>query len=276
MPSLFARDIQVVVLSSGSAGNCTYIGDGHAGVLIDCGLSTRQIKARLESVGLADAPIDAVLITHEHSDHVGAARVLSETLKKKLGRPVPFHMTPGTWGALKPGNTPDAYEAVVPGMAFRVRHLEIEAFPTPHDAADPVAYRVRVGGASVGVITDLGRPTSLMEAMLRSLSVAVLEFNHDLDMLLQGSYPWPTKQRIRSSHGHLSNEQAGDLLTRGMGPDLRHVILAHLSQENNRPEKALISAARALVETGADGRVALQVARQDLALPPVRLRADAW
>ncbi len=276
MPSLFARDVQLVVLSSGSAGNCSYIGDGHAGVLIDCGLSTRQIRARMEAMGLADAPVDAVLITHEHSDHVGAARVLSETLRKKLGRSVPFFMTPGTWGALRPGNTPDAYEAVVPGVPFRVRHLEIEAFPTPHDAADPVAYRVRVGGAAVGVITDLGRPTSLMEAMLKSLSAVVLEFNHDLDMLLQGSYPWPTKQRIRSNHGHLSNEQGGDLLSRGLSPELRHVVLAHLSQENNRPEKALVSAAKALRERGAEGQVALQVARQDAPLPPVRVRAEAW
>lgn len=276
MPSLFARDIQVAVLSSGSAGNCSYVGDGHAGVLVDCGLSTRQIKARMEAVGLADAPIDAVLITHEHSDHVGAARVLSDTLSKRYGRPIPFHMTAGTRDALKSGNQPAACEPIVPGLPFRVRHLEIEAFPTPHDAADPVAYRVRVGGTAVGVITDLGRPTSLMEAMLRSLTVAVLEFNHDLDMLLQGAYPWPTKQRIRSSHGHLSNDQAEALLTRGLGPELRHVVLAHLSQENNRPEKALISAARSLVTTGADGRVALQVARQDAALPPIRVRADAW
>lgn len=276
MPSLFARDIQVAVLSSGSAGNCTYIGDGHAGLLIDCGLSTRQIKTRLQSLGLGDASIDAVLITHEHTDHVGAARVLSETLCKKQGRTVPFYMTAGTYGALRPGTEPIGYEPIVPGVHWRVRHFEVEAFPIPHDAADPVAYRVRVGGTAVGVVTDLGRPTSLVETLLRSLTIAVLEFNHDVDMLLQGSYPWATKQRIRSSHGHLSNDQACDLLTRGAGAELRHVVLAHLSKENNRPEKALIAASRALVEAGVEGRVHAHVARQDAPLPPLRVRAEAW
>lgn len=276
MPSLFARDIQVVVLSSGSAGNCTYIGDGHAGVLVDCGLSTRQVRARMDSLGLGAAPIDAVLITHEHSDHVGAARVLSETLRKKQGKSVPFFMTAGTFAALRPGAEPEGYEAIVPGAPFRLRHLELEAFTVPHDAADPVAWRVRVGGTAVGVITDLGRPTSLMESMLKSLSIAVLEFNHDLDLLLGGSYPWPTKQRIRSSHGHLSNEQASELLRRGLGPELRHLVLGHLSKENNRPEKALTAASRALVELGAEGRVSVAVAQQDAPLPPLSVRADAW
>lgn len=276
MLSLFARDIQVVVLSSGSAGNCTYIGDGHAGVLVDCGLSTRQVRTRLEAVGLADARVDAVLITHEHTDHVGAARVLSDTLRKRQGQAVPFYMTRGTYEALRPGTHPQGFEAIEPGKPFHVRHFEVEAFTVPHDAADPVCYRVRVGGTAVGVVTDLGRPTSLIENLVRSLSVAVLEFNHDLDMLLQGSYPWPTKQRIRSSHGHLSNEQGAELLERGLTPQLQHVVLAHLSKENNRPEKALASAARAITSAGARDAVSLHVARQDTALPPVRVRANAW
>lgn len=276
MPSLFARDIQVVVLSSGSAGNCTYVGDGQAGVLIDCGVSTRQIMNRMASVGLERAPIDAVLITHEHSDHVGAARVLADHLRKKRERPVPFFMTRGTADALPPQCRPDGVETIEPGKAFKVRHFDVEAFTVPHDTADPVVWRLRIGGTAVGVVTDLGRPTSLVETLLKTLSVAVLEFNHDVDLLMHGSYPWPTKQRIRGNQGHLSNDQAGDLLTRGCGEGLRHVILAHLSKENNRPEKALSSAARALTEAGADGRAALHVARQDEALPPVRVRADLW
>ena len=163
----------------------------------------------------------------------------------------------------------------MPGARFRVRHWEVEAFPVPHDAGDPVVYRMRVGGTSVGVITDLGRSTSLVENLLQSLSIAVLEFNHDLDLLLSGSYPWPTKQRIRGSHGHLSNDQAGDLLERGVTEGLRHVILAHLSAENNRPEKALGRAAGALRTAGTD-HVALHVAQQDRPLPPARVRAEAW
>lgn len=273
---LFRREIQVAVLASGSGGNCTYIGDGQAGVLIDCGISARQVMQRLDAVGLGSAPIDAVLITHEHIDHVGAARVLCDRLHKDRGRWVPFLMTRGTRTALSPSVTPAAVEQVDSGATIQVRHLILDAFPVPHDTVEPVAWRVHVGGHHVGVITDLGRPTTLVEEKLRSLSIAVLEFNHDFEMLMAGSYPWQLKQRIRSSHGHLSNDQAEALLTRGLGPELRHVVLAHLSQENNRPEKALISAARSLVTTGADGRVALQVARQDAALPPIRVRADAW
>lgn len=276
MLSLFARDIQVAVLSSGSAGNCTYIGDGHAGVMIDCGLSTKQILARMDAVGLKDAPVNAVLLTHEHSDHVGAARVLARELKRRTGAWVPFYATAGTLGALREPTMPESGEAVEPGKAFKIRHFEVEPFSLPHDAADPVAWRVRIGGTWVGVITDLGRSTSLVESMLRTLSVAVLEFNHDLDMLLDGHYPWPTKQRIRSSHGHLSNDQASELLARGLGPDLRHLVLAHLSQENNTPEKALVGANRALREAGAGRDIAVQVARQDAPLPPVRARAAHW
>lgn len=276
MLSLFARDIQVAVLSSGSAGNCTYIGDGHAGVLIDCGLSTKQTLLRMASSGLQDAPVDAVLLTHEHSDHVGGARVLARELKRRTGHWVPFYATSGTLAALKEPCTPESAEAVEPGKAFKIRHFEVEPFSLPHDAADPVAWRVRVGGTWVGVITDLGRPTSLVETMLRSLSIAVLEFNHDIDMLLGGSYPWPTKQRIRSSHGHLSNDQAAELLGRGVGPDLKHLVLAHLSAENNTPEKALVGAARALREAGVDREIPIQVAKQDTPLPPVRVRAAHW
>lgn len=276
MLSLFARDISVAVLSSGSAGNCTYIGDGHGGVLIDCGVSTRQILRRLESVGLKDAPIDAVLLTHEHSDHIGAARVLCNELRKRRGTAVPFFTTRGTYAGIPPASIPDAVEFIEAGQAFRVRHMELEPFSVPHDAGDPVAWRVRIGGTAVGVVTDLGRSTSLVETLMRSLTVAVLEFNHDLDMLLSGSYPWPTKQRIRSSHGHLSNDQARELLTRSVGEGLKHVVLAHLSKENNTPQKALSQATAALVDAGAREQVAVHVARQDEALAPVRVRAQTW
>ena len=276
VPSLFSRNIAVSVLSSGSAGNCTYIGDGHAGMLVDCGVSTRQILKRMEDVGLGAAPIDAVVITHEHTDHCGAARVLSKALAKRKGASVPFYMTQGTRAAMNPACVPESYEAIRPGERFKVRHFDVEPYPVPHDAADPVCYQVRVGGTAVGVITDLGRSTSLIERLLQSLTVAVLEFNHDTDMLMGGRYPWPTKQRIRSSHGHLSNDQAGELLARGVGTQLRHVLLAHLSGETNTPATALVRAHAALAEAGAGDQVAIQVARQDAPLRPVQVRADSW
>lgn len=270
---LFRRDVQVAVLASGSGGNCTYVGDGQAGVLVDCGISARQVLQRLEQVGLGDAPIDAVLITHEHVDHVGAARVLCDKLHKRLGRWVPFLMTRGTRTALQPQVTPTAIEHVEAGTAVQLRHLVLDPFPVPHDTVDPVAWRIQLAGHQVGVITDLGRPTTLVEDKLRSLSIAVLEFNHDFEMLMAGSYPWQLKQRIRSSHGHLSNDQAADLLRRGLGEDLRQLVLAHLSEENNAPAKAMAAATGVLDELGATGRVAVQLGQARAPLPPVGVPA---
>lgn len=269
MSKLPTRDAQVAVLSSGSKGNCTYVGDGRTGVLIDCGPSTKQILKRMEDVGLGDAPIDAVLVTHEHSDHAGSCRVLCKRLEKNTGKQVPFHMTPGTARALKPAMMPEHLDTIDAGRVFRVGGLVIDPFRIPHDTQDPVAFRVGIGERWVGVITDLGRPTTLVSQKLSSLSVAVLEFNHDVEMLLDGPYAWPVKQRIRSSHGHLSNTQAGLLLAESVGPDLEHLILAHLSDENNSPEKALQQAAKALHDAGASSRVKVHLALQKQSLPPI-------
>ena len=276
MTTLFSRDVQVAVLSSGSKGNCTYIGDGNSGVLIDCGPSTKQILSRLEQVGLGDAPIDAVLVTHEHSDHAGACRILCNRLEKERGKAVQFHMTPGTASALKPQMTPKYLTHIQAGRDYRIGHLVIDPFRIPHDTSDPVAFRVGVGERWVGVITDLGRPTTLVSQKLASLSVAVLEFNHDVEMLLDGPYAWPIKQRIRSSHGHLSNEQAATLLEQSVGPNLEHVVLAHLSDENNSPEKALQKAAQALHGAQASNRVALHLALQDKPLAPIGVGIRNW
>ena len=270
--SLFARDVSVVVLGSGSGGNCTYVGDGHAGVLIDCGLSTKQILLRLEAVGLGSASIDGVLVTHEHSDHIGAARILSDRLHRERGKRVPFFMTRGTFLGAHPRVLPERVETVVAGKPFRVRHVLVDPFPIPHDVADPVAYRVELGGVAVAVLTDLGRPTNLIRRKLRDLDVAVIESNHDVDMLLEGPYPWHLKQRIRSSHGHLSNEQCAELLQATYGPRLQAVVLAHLSEDNNCSERA-VHVARGVVR---DRRVRVEVAPQAHALTPIRVRARTW
>ncbi len=269
-----ARQVQVAVLASGSGGNCTYIGDGRGGVLIDCGISAKQVLGRLEEQGLGDAPIDAVLITHEHSDHVGAARVLCNRLHKKLGRYIPFLMTRGTRARLSEPMTPDAIELVEPGVAVELGHLLLDPFPVPHDTDEPIAWTVQMGAVRAGVITDLGRPTTLVQEKLRALSIAVLEFNHDFDRLMEGSYPWHLKQRIRSSHGHLSNDQAAELLEAGLGEPLRHLVLAHLSEENNQPALALAAASRALRARGAEGRVTLAVGHVRRALAPICLPAQ--
>lgn len=252
MSALFHQDLVVAVLGSGSSGNSTYIGDGRHGVLIDCGLSTKQVASRLGTLGLAGtgplgAPVDAVLITHEHSDHVGAAAVLDRRLATDEQQ-VPFYMTPGTRSRLNRKCTPGRIEHVTPGTPFRVGSLTIEPILIPHDTPEPVAYVVATGTTRIGVITDLGRSTRLVEAMLASLDVAIVEFNHDVEMLMDGAYPWQLKQRIRSNFGHLSNDQACGLLATGASSRLKHLILGHLSEENNRPEKAAIAAAEGLYD----------------------------
>ncbi len=259
----------VAVLASGSGGNCTYVGDGRAGLLVDCGVSTRQIVARMKQVGLEDAPVDGVLITHEHGDHIGAAKVLCDTLSRRQGRPVPFYMTAGTRGRLRPRTTPDAAVSIEAGQPFAVRHLSVDPFSIPHDSAAPVAYRIGVDGIWVGVITDLGEPTPLVTDKLRTLTVALLEFNHDIELLEGGPYPLPLKERIRSAHGHLSNDQAAAILDRGLGPSLRHLVLAHLSERNNRPRLALARATEVLAEHRATRAVQLHVAAQATPLAPI-------
>lgn len=268
---MFRRDLTVVVLGSGSKGNATWIGDRSTGVLIDCGLSTRQILKRLDQVGLPDAPIDAVLVTHEHSDHVGGARVLCNRLRKRTGRSVPFYMTAGTLRGTHPKSRPDAVEEIVPGEAFQVRHLRVDPFSVPHDVRDPVAFRVGLDGVWAGVVTDLGRPTALVRRKLASLTIGVLEFNHDTRMLLDGGYPWHLKQRIRSAHGHLSNAQAAELLGDALDTEqaLKHLALAHLSEENNAPERARASCLDVLTQRGLGDAVTVHVAPQATPLRPM-------
>jgi len=272
---LFARDVVVCVVSSGSSGNCTYVGDGHAGALIDCGLSTKQILARMAEAGLSDAPVNAVLVTHEHGDHVGAAGVLSRHFAKR-GKPIAFYMTAGTAQSIEPRCLPDGVEHVRPGAEVAIKHLRAECFPVPHDTKEPVGWRVHLGGVTVGVVTDLGRPTKLVADKLSGCDVAVLEFNHDEEMLMNGRYPYSLKQRIKSNHGHLSNRQSQELLAAGLSPRLKTLVLGHLSEENNTPQLALAACNATLAEAGASGAVAVHIGSQRAAVAPIRVRAEVW
>ncbi len=270
---LFENDITVAVLASGSRGNSTYIGDGRHGVLVDCGVSTAQILKRMDAIGLSGAPIDAVLVTHEHSDHVGAARVLDKKLFARTGRRVPFHMTRGTAECLNRRVVPTTIETVQPGREFVVGNLTVQPVAVPHDTLEPVCYSIGAGPLRVAVITDLGRSTRLVQRQLSTVDIAVLEFNHDVEMLMDGTYPWRLKQRIRGSHGHLSNRQAAQLVATGATARLKHLLLAHLSEENNTPERAHECASAALHQAGLS-RVNVTVAQQDVPTGPVRATAS--
>jgi len=238
------------------------------GVLIDCGLSTKQVLKRLAAVGLEKAPIDAVLITHEHSDHVGAARVLERALKRRSGRDIPFYMTPGTARNVNPHCRPQQLLPVTAGKAFRIENWIIEPSMVPHDTADPVAYTVQIGTSRVGVITDLGRPTRPIVQQLSTLDIAIVEFNHDVEMLMDSAYPWRVKQRIRGPQGHLSNDQSAALVAAGASSRLKHIILGHLSAENNAPERALQACEEALFRAG-QNNVSIHLARQEEPLRPI-------
>jgi phosphoribosyl 1,2-cyclic phosphodiesterase len=248
-------------LGSGSKGNCTYIGDRHSGVLIDCGISCRQIFARLEGLGLPQPTIEAVLITHEHADHVAACRVLENRLNKSQTKAAVFAMTAGTAAGLHPKVRPTQVEHVRAGHPFRVGQWLIEPYSVPHDTRDPVAYIVEGRGVRAGVISDLGRSTRLVERQLASMDVALVEFNHDTEMLLNGSYPWHLKQRISGPQGHLSNDQAAELLTRGASTRLRHVLLGHVSEENNSPHLVL-AAAQAAIHRSVNPDIVVELADQ--------------
>ena len=269
MDTLFHQDVVVAPLGSGSRGNATYIGDGKTGVLVDCGLSTRQIVQRMARIGLADEPIDAVLVTHEHSDHVASAAILERHLRRHTGKPPTFYMTAGTARGVPQRCQPENVELIRAGTSFIVGGLRVEPVSVPHDTRDPVAYTVASGATRVGVMTDIGCPTRLLVRQLASLDIAVLEFNHDVEMLIDGDYPWHLKQRIRGHHGHLSNDQAAKLLYQATinSRRLRHVMLAHLSEENNSPVKAVGACDEALTRAGRLD-IVVRICEQENALPP--------
>jgi len=257
---LFARELNVVNLGSGSAGNCTYVGDGAYGVLVDCGVSTKQILARLERALGDDVPIDGVFFTHEHSDHTAAAAILDRRLEKRQGRRIPFFSTGGTGRRIRPKHLPRTLRLIEPGRPAVIGGLTISAFGVPHDAREPVGYRVEARGVVAVVLTDLGHAPDSVASELRDATVALVEFNHDEQMLLSGPYSWSLKQRVHGPEGHLSNAQSEDLIVRGASEKLRHLILGHLSQENNTPALALAAAKRALRSRTELNEVQVQVA----------------
>ncbi|MFH1467943.1 MAG: MBL fold metallo-hydrolase [Pseudomonadota bacterium] len=255
------------VLASGSKGNCTYVGDGQHGVLVDAGISARQILDRLAAAGLEDAPIDAVLLTHEHRDHVQGARVLADRLVRRASRPVDFWASGGTAAGIPVEARPAGLRSLPAARSLAFGALRVQPFSILHDTNDPVGFRIDVGPLSMAIATDLGRPTTVVEHFLSGLDLAILEFNHDEELLMEGRYPWWLKQRVRGSHGHLSNDQAAALVERIASPRLRHLVLGHLSQENNRPARARTAALAALQRSSAHREVQVTAAEQDRASP---------
>ncbi|HTP64063.1 MAG TPA: MBL fold metallo-hydrolase [Geobacteraceae bacterium] len=232
--------MRICLLASGSKGNSIFVEAGAAKVLIDAGLSARELLFRLSAIGVEGKELDAILISHEHSDHVRGAGTLARKLRIPLFASEPTRRAVGT--AI--GKT-EMFE-FESGSPFSFKDIVIDPFPTTHDAADPVGFIVECGEGRVGIATDLGIATRLVQEKLKGCRALVLESNHDEEMLANGPYPWPLKQRIRSRHGHLSNNESAALLDEILHPGLEAVFLAHLSEVNNDPGIAFKTAEKSL------------------------------
>ncbi len=229
------------VLGSGSKGNATYIESGGTSILIDAGMSGVELQKRLATVGVELSDIHAILVTHEHNDHVQSVGILSRRAK------IPVYANPATFSAAaKIINKLFSYEEFETGGSFHCRNLEIHPFSISHDTEDPVGFRISDGSVSLGYCTDTGKVSRLMQHRLASCQALVLESNHDIEMLQNGTYPPYLKQRIRSGQGHLANVEAATFLQELVHEKLQHVVLAHLSEENNHPAIALQAAVEAL------------------------------
>ena len=233
-------NLAVCVLASGSKGNAIYLSDGFTSILIDAGLSATEIKRRLKSRGLNPGDLDAIIVTHEHSDHIQGVGVLSRQLK------LPIYLSRNIEKKASISRSVHEIRTFNSGSTFQIKNLAVLPFAVCHDAADPVGFTIGRNGSLIGVATDLGFVTPHVKENLKHCNLLILEANHDPDMLISGPYPWHLKRRIQSRNGHLSNEQSKQLLMELQHEGLKHVILAHLSQTNNAPQKVLAEISAAL------------------------------
>ena len=247
-PKRLRIGFRVSILASGSSGNCTLLETERTCLLVDAGINRKELGRRLECLGIKPGRLDGILISHEHTDHTnGLAQISHEwsatayvtksthqEIKKYLPEPAAKKLS--------------RVEHIRAGDVFTIGDIEVSAFAIPHDAADPVGYTFRTNGTKVAIVTDLGYLPELVKHHLREADCLILESNHDLEMLKVGPYPWYIKQRVMSRTGHLSNTVVSDFLA---DPEVfdaraRYLVLAHLSQQNNTPDLARISAEEGL------------------------------
>ncbi len=222
----------LTMLGSGSAGNSALIATDHCRLLVDGGLSARQLVLRLELCGLSPRELDGVLITHEHGDHVCGLEVLCRKFQ------IPIYCNALTAEAIRYGSLGEHrnWRIFRTGASFSICDITVETFPVPHDAVEPVGYTFHAGESALGYVTDLGHATRLTIERLRAVQTLVIETNHDEKMLQNDPHrPWPVKQRIQSRHGHLSNAAAAAVVAQLLGGKIARVVLGHLSRDCNSP-----------------------------------------
>ncbi|HTD24734.1 MAG TPA: MBL fold metallo-hydrolase [Terriglobales bacterium] len=244
--------VRITVLASGSKGNCAVVASSTTRILVDAGLSCREILNRMRQTGEDPEALSAIVITHEHADHIGGLKVLARKLK------VPVYMTGPThkaWFRLikneakradREARDLERLEFFEAGHNFQIGNVTIMPFTIPHDAVDPVGFTFKVDGVKVGIVTDLGYITPNVKEHIRACDILMIESNHDVEMLKIGPYPWSVKQRILDRTGHLSNDALAEFFRKDYDGGAAFLILAHLSEQNNLPEIARMVAERAL------------------------------
>ena len=230
------------VLGSGSSGNSTLVSDGATNILVDAGLSGREIARRLDEFGLSPEKLSAIVVSHDHGDHCRGVAPLVKNLD------IPVFMTGTAFEASGIKVNPSKLRVISPGECFEIGNIAVTCFSVPHDAADPVGFVLEKNGVRVGIAMDLGFMSNLVVERLKGCAGIVLESNHDVTMLKAGPYPWALKQRVMSRSGHLSNDAVAQYLAGDFDGTAAHMVLAHLSKQNNLPDLALLSAQRALEE----------------------------
>lgn len=225
--------IEICAIASGSNGNCYYIGNKNEAVLIDAGISCKQILLRIKERGLNPQKVKGIFISHEHSDHIRGARVLS----KKLNCPV--YLTAKTYNSVYRNMRPPWPRFFDPGSDITIGGIVVYPFLKNHDASEPCSFRVRYEEKNIGVFTDIGEPCINVVNNLAMCDAVFMESNYDENMLQEGPYPYHLKKRIASSNGHLSNIQSFRLLSENAGTNMKCVFLSHLSAENNTPQLAM-------------------------------------
>ncbi|MGH9657624.1 MAG: MBL fold metallo-hydrolase, partial [Bryobacteraceae bacterium] len=248
--------VKICVLASGSSGNATFVATERTRLLVDAGLSMKETCRRLESIGEDAARLDAILITHEHSDHVAGVARMAKRWK------VPVYLTRLTAPVIDWLDGDPRLEPFQAGARFTIGDIDIDSFTIPHDAIDPVGYCLRAQGVKFSIATDLGYITDSIRFHLAGSTLVVLESNHDLEMLKVGPYPWAVKQRVMSRVGHLSNNGACDFIGRDFDGAAATLVLGHLSEHNNHPEIVRLMAREALDERGLDANLVIASQKQ--------------